>query len=169
MSLYPIAVYIWKLIESRCIVCAIFRLIHISTVDLQLNVTGTMPTTVFLFTLEPNLAILCISIPMLRPFYVLYRKRVGGSRLAESDDRTGGFRGKYASNSGGLSGSRPGVIMANEPSWEMDEYNPAGKTMHSNAVSTSDRDLSDSEQNLTGTPQKKGEIVVSKKWTVSRS
>lgn len=63
--------------------CAVFRLIYISTVDLTLNITGTMPTTIFLFTLEPNLAILCVSIPMLRPFYRVYRKRMGGSRIEE--------------------------------------------------------------------------------------
>lgn len=82
----------------RCIICAIFRLIYISTVDLNSNVTGTMPTTIFLFILEPNLAILCVSIPMLRPFYAKYKRRIGGSRLHEySDERSTGFKDRSRS------------------------------------------------------------------------
>jgi hypothetical protein len=38
-------------------VIAIFRVIYIGQVDLATNITGTMPTTVLLFALEPNLAI----------------------------------------------------------------------------------------------------------------
>jgi hypothetical protein len=36
-----------------------------------------MPITVFLAAFEPNLAVLCASIPMLRPRYHKFRQRVG--------------------------------------------------------------------------------------------
>ncbi|KAG9254359.1 uncharacterized protein F5Z01DRAFT_622403 [Emericellopsis atlantica] len=149
-----------------CVVCAIFRLVYLSTVDLTNNVTGTMPPTVFLFTLEPNLAILCISIPMLRPFYVLYRKHMGGSRLKESEDRTSGFR----SHANELSGSgNMGSMARGNDGWEMGNYYPRSKGAHRNSVSAVDNDGSDSEKNLTASPPKNnGDIFVKTDWVVSR-
>lgn len=150
-------------------VCAVFRLVHISTVDMNANITGTMPTTVFLFILEPNLAILCVSIPMLRPFYVLYRKYVGGSKLQDSDDRPSRFR-DYASQE---ATGKSALSQSGDPTaWEMDKYYPPSKGSHQNNVSTAVGDESGSEENLTypGTQSRrvKDEILVQKKWTVSR-
>lgn len=69
------------------------------------NITGTMPTTILLFTLEPNLGILCVSIPMLRPLYAQVRSRNASARLYDyhGSDGLGG-----AGASGGSSGRRPG-------------------------------------------------------------
>ncbi|KAH7354307.1 hypothetical protein B0T11DRAFT_126444 [Plectosphaerella cucumerina] len=154
-----------------CVVCAIFRLVYISTVDLNGNITGTMPTTIFLFILEPNLAILCVSIPMLRPFYVLYRKRVGGSRLQESDMRPTGFRdgsGK-ASQQQPKGASAPGEMTT----WEMEDYYPPGKASRHDAMVTTAGvdDESGSEKNLTfpAHPPAGKDIRVETHWVVDRN
>lgn len=141
-----------------------------------------MPTTIFLFILEPNLAILCVSIPMLRPFYILYKKRVGGSRLDETDSRPTGFRDQ--SGTGGLNSGRtpqnqlsgPGSRLAkgSHPvdisTWEMDEYYPPGKEPRHDAMVTSGGDESGSEKNLTyHSADPKDEIRVQTQWTVDRN
>ncbi|PCD34196.1 hypothetical protein FGRA07_08514 [Fusarium graminearum] len=153
-----------------CVVCAVFRLIYISTVDLNTNITGTMPTTVFLFILEPNLAILCVSIPMLRPFYAKYKKRMGGSRLDEySNSRSTGFRDM--SRTGASSAAAPEAVRdPNLSTWEMDEYRPQDKIQHGYSVSGFP-DESGSEKNLTvgSSEAPKGEISVETKWTVTHS
>ncbi|KAM5344206.1 hypothetical protein ACJ41O_012743 [Fusarium nematophilum] len=151
-----------------CVVCAVFRLIYISTVDLNTNVTGTMPTTIFLFILEPNLAILCVSIPMLRPFYAIYKKRMGGSRLAEySDERSATYKDNSRS---GNSKSGTGIRPENLSAWEMDDYRPADKVQHDYAV-TGFPDESGSEKNLTAVPSRgqRDEIKIETKWAVTHS
>lgn len=160
-----------------------FRLVYISSVDLNSNITGTMPTTVFLFILEPNLAILCVSIPMLRPFYILYKKRVGGSRLDEGDSRPTGFRdepsssafsaGHHQRSGGGSRGPGKGLTAGNISTWEMDEYYPPGKEPRHDAMVTSGGgggDESGSEKNLTYAPSSapREEIRVQTQWTVDR-
>ncbi|KAM0541681.1 hypothetical protein ACHAPJ_013157 [Fusarium lateritium] len=153
-----------------CVVCAVFRLIYISTVDLNNNVTGTMPTTIFLFILEPNLAILCVSIPMLRPFYAKYKKRMGGSRLDEySTERSTGFRDM--SRSGNTRTMPEDVIRdPNLSTWEMDDYRPSDKLQYSQAVAAFP-DESGSEKNLTVSSShgKGNEISVQTQWTVTHS
>ncbi|KAG8672333.1 hypothetical protein FPOAC2_05716 [Fusarium poae] len=152
-----------------CVVCAVFRLIYISTVDLNANITGTMATTVFLFILEPNLAILCVSIPMLRPFYAKYKKRMGGSRLDEySNSRSTGFRDM--SRTGASSAAPEAVRDPNLSTWEMDDYRPQDKIQHGYSVSGFP-DESGSEKELTvgSSEAPKGEISVETKWTVTHS
>ncbi|KAF4968985.1 hypothetical protein FSARC_3639 [Fusarium sarcochroum] len=154
-----------------CVVCAVFRLIYISTVDLNNNVTGTMPTTIFLFILEPNLAILCVSIPMLRPFYAKYKKRMGGSRLDEySTERSTGFRDM--SRTGGTRTMPEDVIRdPNLSTWEMDDYRPSDKLQYSHAVAGFP-DESGSEKNLTtvsSSHDRAKEINVQTQWTVTHS
>lgn len=70
-----VAVSACFLIGVLCIVAAILRMVYVSTVDIRGDLTGTMPITVFLAAFEPNLAILCASIPMLRPCYTRYRQK----------------------------------------------------------------------------------------------
>ncbi|KAI4934477.1 hypothetical protein J4E85_002334 [Alternaria conjuncta] len=57
-----------------CVVISIARFVLIFTVDLINNLTGTSGTTFMLCTVELMLAGLCINIPMLRPFYLQWRK-----------------------------------------------------------------------------------------------
>lgn len=153
-----------------CVVCAVFRLIYISTVDLNGDITGTMPTTIFLFILEPNLAILCVSIPMLRPFYAKYKKRMGGSRLDEySNSRSTGFRDQ--SRTGASSAAPPEVVRdPNLSSWEMDDYRPQDKLQHGYSVSGFP-DESGSEKNLTvgSSENSNNAINVETRWTVTHS
>ena len=146
---------------SSCFICAIFRLIYISTVDMTSDITGTMPSTIFLFILEPNLAILCVSIPMLRPFYRMYKKRMGGSRLEEySHDRTDAYGSQ--SRSGQSSKMDTGSCPENVSTWEMDNYSSREHARNDVAISR-DGDESGSENNLTT-----GQHKVGTKWSVSR-
>ncbi|KPM41040.1 hypothetical protein AK830_g5523 [Neonectria ditissima] len=152
---------------ASCVVCAVFRLIYISTVDLNGNITGTMPTTIFLFILEPNLAILCVSIPMLRPFYAKYKRRMGGSKLQEySDERSTGFRDR--SQAAQESKARMGSNHDNATTWEMDDYYPPGKGGH-DATVVGLGDESGSEKNLTTSPKgAQDEIRVETQWAITR-
>ncbi|KAF4458066.1 integral membrane [Fusarium albosuccineum] len=149
-----------------CVVCAIFRLIYISTVDLNSNVTGTMPTTIFLFILEPNLAILCVSIPMLRPFYAKYKKRMGGSRLDDySDERSGAYRDQSRSGPASKLGSN--IRAENLSTWEMEDYRPAEGVQQTYV--TGHGDETSSEKNLTAASShgRSDEIKIETKWTVT--
>ncbi|KAI0842324.1 hypothetical protein F5Y06DRAFT_257313 [Hypoxylon sp. FL0890] len=150
-----------------CVICAIFRIYYISNVALSSNVTGTMSTTIFLFILEPNLAILCVSIPMLRPLYSRYRERTrGASKLHEyTDEHTGGSRNKPSAQRSN------GRINPNDPdnitTWEMDDYRQ-DTTKFYPAVST-DGDESGSEKNLTNPSHvPKNAIAIETKWEVTR-
>jgi len=108
---------------------------------MEANVTGTMATTVLLFTLEPNLAILAVSIPMLRPLYTRYRKRNQSSRLY--DDKLSSASGGGLRTIGGGHGTVEGDAGINsqahrsrfaqskrdpldETVWEMNRYRPQG-------------------------------------------
>lgn len=72
-------------------------MIYVSTVDIRGDLTSTMPITVFLAAFEPNLAVLCASIPMLRPCYTRYRQRYA-SRYSENS--SGAYSsGKKSANS----------------------------------------------------------------------
>ncbi|KAI9056066.1 hypothetical protein LZ554_000996 [Drepanopeziza brunnea f. sp. 'monogermtubi'] len=140
-----------------CVVCAVFRLIYISTVDLNGNITGTMPTTIFLFVLEPNLAILCVSIPMLRPFYAKYRRRMGGtSRLDDSSQKNssaGVGHSKYAGRAGlGGKGKNTPADAGTLSSWEMEDYYGGGHKNETVATAYGGDDGSGSEKNLTVVP-----------------
>ncbi|KAF7549736.1 hypothetical protein G7046_g8248 [Stylonectria norvegica] len=148
-----------------CVVCAVFRLIYISTVDISGNISGTMPTTVFLFTLEPNLAILCVSIPMLRPFYAKYKKRIGGSRLEEySDERSNTYQSQ--SQTGTRSRTRAATGQESISTWEMEDRFPQNKS-HQDSVVAGYGYESGSEKNLTA--GRRDEIKVETRWAVSRS
>ncbi|KAI1136305.1 hypothetical protein F5Y05DRAFT_392317 [Hypoxylon sp. FL0543] len=149
-----------------CIVAAGFRLYAISNVALSSNVTGTMSTTVFLFILEPNLAILCVSIPMLRPLYSRYKeRRRGASKLQECSDHTEGSRNKRSAQRSNGRGK------PNDPNsittWEMDDYRQDATKLYP-AVST-DGDESGSEKNLTNPSHvPKNAIAIQTKWEVTR-
>lgn len=156
--------------NSSCVICAVFRVIYISTVDLNSNITGTMPTTVFLFILEPNLAILCVSIPMLRPFWVRYKESTrGASKIREySDQQTIGSKGMKNSNQRSKNANTLTDTM-NMTTWEMDDYNQEGNKFDTTAATYADE--SGSEKNLTTSPQLPGQngIAVETKWTVTRN
>ncbi|KAH7323231.1 hypothetical protein B0I35DRAFT_500090 [Stachybotrys elegans] len=70
------------LLLGAVIIVGSVRVHYVSTVDLRSDLTKTMPISLFLTVIEPNFAILCVSIPMLRPIYRSYRARYGSSRGA---------------------------------------------------------------------------------------
>ncbi|CAH0054081.1 unnamed protein product [Clonostachys solani] len=144
-------------LATAVVVCAIFRIVYISTVDLAMNVTGTMPTTILLFILEPNLAILCVSIPMLRPFFTRFRKG-GGS----SGEGSSGYPSALGSGAGN---SKKGSRSKDLSTWEMGTYGHAMKGSHDANVSRAD-DESGSERRLTTTSIMQDEIRVQKDWSV---
>lgn len=135
-----------------------------------------MPTTVFLFILEPNLAILCVSIPMLRPFYTMYKKRMGGSRLQEisSDAPSRYISSKSATQGGGGGGnSRPrrgnnsqeGLSTA----WEMEDYYARDGTVGHDTMVTTGADSTPSRESSAHSAKKPAVAIdVQTKWTVTR-
>ncbi|RYP26302.1 hypothetical protein DL767_008097 [Monosporascus sp. MG133] len=145
-----------------CVVCCLVRLIHTPAADAIEKLTATLPTTLFLLILEPNIAIICVSIPMLRPVYSMYRKRKGGSRLREVSD-------KQTTTSGG--GRAAITCQNNTIDWEMEDYRPDMVAQHGTTV-TAVVDDSGSEENLTNsepvTRKDKGAIRVETVWTMSR-
>ncbi|KAK2798913.1 hypothetical protein FQN51_007275 [Onygenales sp. PD_10] len=156
------------IIPNSCIVCAGFRLYYISAVDLTGNVTGTMATTVFLFTLEPNLAILCVSIPMLRPFYSMYKKRMGGSRLQESGS---GRPSRYiiSEDLEGKSRLAAGSADGAPTTWEMDDYYGHDGTSHDAIVESYGDRTQSNDSSVPPTKKPNIRIGVEKKWSVTRN
>ncbi|RYP42683.1 hypothetical protein DL767_000052 [Monosporascus sp. MG133] len=72
-------------------IIAILRLKALLETDWEGDVTGPAERAMFLSVLEPNLAILCVSLPMLQPLYgdLLYgrsRKRADDVELQNSDE-----------------------------------------------------------------------------------
>ncbi|KAK7756308.1 hypothetical protein SLS62_001534 [Diatrype stigma] len=163
------------------VVAATCRLVYISSVLRNDNITVTLGTITFLLTLEPNLAILCVSIPMLRPLYAMYRKRSGGSRLEELEE---GGNSKYA-NSKSRSGGRSHMgtttsrnHVETNATWEMEDFYRPDVITHDTTVTgpegeSTPGDESGSEKNLTTStsePQNsKGAIRVETVWTMTRS
>ncbi|KAH7027268.1 uncharacterized protein B0I36DRAFT_350830 [Microdochium trichocladiopsis] len=63
------------------IVVGIIRAIYVVRTSLTGDVTATLPTNLFLTVFEQQLAIITISIPMLRPLWARYRNRATGYNL----------------------------------------------------------------------------------------
>ena len=154
---------------TSCVVCAVFRIVYIASVNMTSNITGTMPATAFLFTFEPNLAVLCVSIPMLRPFTNMFRKRAGGSRLHESNEGSGMRRGDLSSGKLPSSRSRSQQLYnsSERTIWEMDSFYPASKVGRQDVTITCPGDDSGSEKSLTATGRyQRGEIRVETSLTM---
>ncbi len=137
------------------------------------NVTKTLPTIMFLLVLEPNLGILCVSIPMLRPLYSIYRKRSGGSRLKDvTDERTAGYGSNRSGQKSGVgTTSNAGGVVGNTSTWEMEDFYRPDVIKHDTTV-TAPGDESGSERNLTTSPlpvKTTGAIRVDTVWTMTRS
>lgn len=77
-------------------IAAIFRGVYTASVDFT-NLTGTMPTSVFLSILEPLLSVICISLPTLRPLWGRYRgdpaSGAGTMELSDRHSHSQGSRG----------------------------------------------------------------------------
>ncbi|KAG9253101.1 uncharacterized protein F5Z01DRAFT_174290 [Emericellopsis atlantica] len=66
-------------------VVGIIRAIYDTTTSMKGDITATLPTNLFLTVIEQQLAIITVSIPMLRPLWCRYRARLGGYSLEESE------------------------------------------------------------------------------------
>jgi hypothetical protein len=141
-------------------------MIYLSTVDMRGDLTHTMPITVFLSAFEPNLAVLCASIPMLRPCYTRFRKRRNDSKLSKSNgyDTGSGDNSKSARKN-----QRSGMLELD--TIQMLEHDVGYKSKVEVESRNGDAHSSDgSERNLTPSPQTTRErITVEKQWTVSRT
>jgi len=71
-------------IGLACVVIGIMRFWQIYVIDMLGNFTGTSLTTFMLCTVELMLAGVCISIPMLRPWYLRWRWRRGDTEESAS-------------------------------------------------------------------------------------
>ncbi|KAH6664443.1 hypothetical protein B0J14DRAFT_569727 [Halenospora varia] len=65
MAIFLVGLFHWHTLLSRTTIVGIIRLANLTTVELEKNLPGTMVYADFLTTLEPNLGILCVSLPML--------------------------------------------------------------------------------------------------------
>ncbi|RYP74146.1 hypothetical protein DL771_003204 [Monosporascus sp. 5C6A] len=158
-----------------CVVCCLVRLIYMSATDAAQKFTATLSTMLSLIILEPNIAIICVSIPMLRPLYSMYRKRKGRSKLREaSDKRTTASGGRRSDRSGQQSrGTKEAITSQNNTTdWEMEDYRPNTLAQHDTTV-TAAVDNSGSEENLTNsepvTRRDEGTIRVETIWTMSHN
>ncbi|KAH8646884.1 hypothetical protein BX600DRAFT_390444 [Xylariales sp. PMI_506] len=164
-----------------CIVIAVFRVIYLAKVNMVANITGTMPPTVFLFALEPNLAILCVSIPMLRPFYSRYISRNASARLYDNSKEppsSGKAKSLSISNlkNGRTKKKSNNNDTVNTTTWEMDDYYNTeaakGNLRSSAGVGASfDPDETGSEKALTRHSQNMptNGIGVETTWVVTRN
>lgn len=67
-----VAVFLIGILTS---IVGIFRIVSLLSVDLKSNLTGTVVYADFLSTIEPNLAVLCVSLPVLGPLLTSFRSR----------------------------------------------------------------------------------------------
>ncbi|KAL7894809.1 hypothetical protein HDV63DRAFT_138897 [Trichoderma sp. SZMC 28014] len=77
MKLSLSGIFLIGLLVSAVAVARIVTLTHLSLA----NLTGTMVWVDFLSTLEVNLGIICVSLPMLRPLVARWNKTRGASKL----------------------------------------------------------------------------------------
>lgn len=126
-----------------------------------------MPPTVLLCVLEPNLAILCVSIPTLRPLQAMVRARKSATRLP---DPANGLHAGYRTSKSLVPSNV--ATLAQEDAWEMDGYHsPRNKHSYSASVSGESRGVEEdcsSQKNLTSTQRVAASIGIEKEWKVSR-
>ncbi|KAL2185867.1 hypothetical protein L209DRAFT_779968 [Thermothelomyces heterothallicus CBS 203.75] len=89
-------------IGFACVLIGIVRFWQIFVIDLVGNLTGTSLMTFMLCTIELMLAGICINIPMLRPFYLRWRRKTtqSGSRTEGTADITGSKSKYFATATG---------------------------------------------------------------------
>ncbi|KAH7024522.1 uncharacterized protein B0I36DRAFT_331560 [Microdochium trichocladiopsis] len=160
-----------------CCIIGIVRFVYLFEIDLLGNLTGTSQSTFILLTVELDLAVLCINIPTLRPFYARLRAKYGSfwtrstdqgpdtssrsqvSGLAPRSNTTNGMRfDDVSASKRGIIGTGTKKSQSGGAAWI--ELNDA----ESGAVS----DDAGSERKLTRAPHPDSGVRVSTKWTVTR-
>jgi hypothetical protein len=148
-------------------------MIYVTTVDIRGDLTHTMPLTVFLSAFEPNLAVFCASIPMLRPCYTRFRRRHESKYASPNSKYSNGYdrSGKKGGGSSNLSRSRGAKGGVELDTIHILEHGGdlKGKGVESGADGTS-LDGSVEERRLTpelGSMKRESGIQVETQWSVS--
>lgn len=159
--------FLTGLLVSVVAVCRIITLTHLN-MD---NVTGTMVWADFLSTLEANLGIICVSLPMLGPLVVKYTKGRGARKLG----RCGLF--EHPGQQGSKRRSRrkrPGL----ETLALQSIYDHGAETNHATTVSVVQASSPEGSQTHLNPLQREpsgqnrlrgGAILVESKWEIHRS
>ncbi|KAJ1323263.1 hypothetical protein MN608_11410 [Microdochium nivale] len=167
-----------------CCIIGVVRFIYLFEIDLLGNLTGTSQTTFILVTVELVLAVLCINLPTLRPYYLRFRAKYGSywtsscknnndennnnysnTGLGESHElsypskTTSSFAGAMAAMTTGKKNKNDDMEGSKYAAWiELND------TEHG---ATSDD--AESERKLTGaTSGQLGTVMVCKDWEVTR-
>ncbi|KAL6885976.1 hypothetical protein GGI43DRAFT_388778 [Trichoderma evansii] len=166
MKLSLSAIFLAGLLVSAVAVARIITLTHLELA----NITGTMVWVDFLSTLEVNLGIICVSLPMLGPLIARWNKTRGASKIVNynQSDRSGQSGSKLSSRK-----RQPGPDTIALHSI----YDHADDTTHvATAFVPEEQSPSASETNLS--PQKASSaldraganrIVVESRWEIKRS
>ncbi|KAK4458579.1 hypothetical protein QBC42DRAFT_340937 [Cladorrhinum samala] len=148
-------------IGLACVLIGIVRFWQILTIDLLGNLTGTSLTTFMLCSIELMLAGICINIPMLRPFYLHWRRKYKSSGN-DSYHSYNPHSGLKASDAVLTIGSAPGPRFGTAAWIELDDDNDHDIEINGNRGS---------QVNLTGisAPKPSSAIQVSTHWEITRS
>ncbi|OIW30687.1 hypothetical protein CONLIGDRAFT_713264 [Coniochaeta ligniaria NRRL 30616] len=167
------AVFMIGLIVS---VVAIIRIISLTQLDLT-NLTGTMVWADFWSTVEPNLGIICVSLPMLSRLRSRFTSRRGASKLeGPSSECTGSYRRGNAAT-GRLGPTMPTDHRHDEAFGLETLYGSNKQVHHASIVASGTKPPAEapsrdgSEEALTLQPanpgQDKNGILVQTKWTIT--
>ncbi|KAL6880958.1 hypothetical protein J3F83DRAFT_765251 [Trichoderma novae-zelandiae] len=159
--------FLTGLLVSAVAVCRVITLTHL---DME-NVTGTMVWADFLSTLEANLGIICVSLPMLGPLVVKCTKGRGANNLGRCDlfDHPGQSGTRLRNRK-----KRPGL----ETLALQSIYDHGADTNHATTVSVAQASSPDGSQTHLNPPQckasgqnrvREGAIFVESKWEIHRS
>ncbi|KAK3952818.1 hypothetical protein QBC32DRAFT_259153 [Pseudoneurospora amorphoporcata] len=162
-------------------VVAIIRIVTLTDLDMT-NLTGTMVYADFWSTVEPNLAILCVSMPMLSPLWARCTTRRGASKLAPTtSDGTATFGG--TKNSGFNKLKNNSHLAEEEDHIGLESLYASNKEVHyqSAVAASGEKDYSNNHNRLAsrddgsevaltpepGSFKDPGVITVQTKWTIS--
>jgi hypothetical protein len=156
-------------IYNRVSVVAVARIITLTHLELA-NITGTMVWVDFLSTLEVNLGIICVSLPMLGPLVARWNKTRGASKLGNynQSERSGQSGSKLSSRK-----KQPGpdTIALHSIYDHGDDTNHAAAAFAPEEQSPSASETNLSPQKATSALDRPGanRIVVESRWEIKRS
>ncbi|KAJ9134133.1 Integral membrane protein [Pleurostoma richardsiae] len=149
-------------------VVAVARIVALTSLDLTFDLTGTMIYADWLSAVEPNLAILCISLPMLRPLRTHIRSRKTPSHALSNTDENSRFNDS----------KRMRIRDANDDSFAMETIYAPNAEVHYEATAGRSRSRSrDESGSLDGSEtelspkglQSNKAITVETRWVVTES
>ena len=178
------------------VVTTCVRLATVFDNDLRGNLTGTMPTTIFLCVFEVLLGILCVSIPILRPFYQRYKWHISSSQRSKGATGYGvatSRRNRFDMAVRGITTSRSKsrgrthfgnssfAVGKTKQTWDLEDFAYPGKETKLNAFGLDRRSDSGTSSSSTHDSvlekrlmmemgaQQQPQIAVETSWTVTRT